>query len=588
MSEQQTSSAASGAPAAGGERDSARAPSGWAWGLLVGAVLLLALLVATSADIATRPLETHEIFVAQTAREMLASGDWILPTFNAEPRLVKPPLMYWLVMALAEAIARDVSPLVARLPSALSGVAVVALAIWLGAIVYNRRTAIIAGLLTAGTAGFFEYANTARPEMLYAACGGLVSVGLAGAWLSQDRTRAQLWWALLAWAGAGLGVLAKGAHVPLLMMLGVAACALSTRRQAARAGQAAAWKRLRHVLRPGVGVLVLLAIGLPWVVAVLARRPDAIDVWISQVFAGPSEKQHHELLKWITPYYLAMFPYLIFPWAILLPMGLAVSFQRNRPDLARGRVLFWIIVVVVAVMSLQYHKRAYYLLPIVPAAAVLMARGTEDLLVKILAGRGRGAAIWLITGISAAASVALALLPWLDGPAGVGVEEAWAAAISLAVLAAAAGICASRGAPGAGGLLLALALAPAVCLALLGGSNGLWGQRRYQQWAFVQDVARAVGPGEPVFVYRCDASELVYGLNEQVVTLEEPGEPPLDSDVARWWLIMEEADWEKTADQWPPHALVSRIEDPVEDSSPRLALRFDRAGASDAPAGGTR
>src|SRR5690606_9678498 len=165
----------------------------------------VALIVGTSADIATRPLESHEIFVAQTSREMLAAGEWVVPTFNSEPRLVKPPLMYWLVMGLAEATNRDVSPLLARFPSALSGVALVALAIWLGAVVYDRRAGIIAGVLTTGMAGFYEYSNTARPEMLYAACGGLVTVSLAGAWLSPARSRAQLGWALLAWVGAGLG-----------------------------------------------------------------------------------------------------------------------------------------------------------------------------------------------------------------------------------------------------------------------------------------------------------------------------------------------------------------------------------------------
>src|SRR3990172_6538146 len=48
-----------------------------------------------------RFLTRHEIFVAETAREMLLTGDWILPRFGMSPRLVKPPLAYWLTAVFA-------------------------------------------------------------------------------------------------------------------------------------------------------------------------------------------------------------------------------------------------------------------------------------------------------------------------------------------------------------------------------------------------------------------------------------------------------------------------------------------------------
>ncbi len=548
----------------------------WSWAVIVAIMLLGSLLIGTSADIAARPLESHEIFVAQTAREMLASDEWVVPSFNWRPRLVKPPLMYWLVMGLAELSGQaspDVSPLLARLPSAISGMALVALTMWLGVIVYDRRTAVIAGLLAMGTSGFYEYANCARPEMLYAACGGLVTVGLAGAWLSEDGTRRQLQWALLAWIGAGLATLAKGVHLPALMMLGIVVCALCTRGQS--------WKRLRSVLRPGVGVPVLLAISLPWIIAVVLRRPDAVDVWMDQVFAGPDDDGDRALLKWLTPYYLAMFPALILPWAILLPMGLAVSFQKGRPDLARGRVLFWILVTVIVVMSLQYHRRAYYLLPIVPAAAVLMARGTEDLLVKLLRSPARRSAGWIAGLVSAGAGTLVILLPWLDGPGGIDPFTAWATGAVLVSLAAAAAIHAWRGASSAGALLLTKALAPAVCLALLGGHDELWGERRHQRWAFAEQVAEAVGPGEPVYVYACDGTELVYSLNRPIRELTGPGPPPKTMDAATstpqrgiYWVVMSEVDWRHTADQWPPHTIADEIDDPIDGDDTRVVLRF--------------
>src|SRR6186997_2131930 len=54
---------------------------------------------------------------AQCAREMLARGDWIVPTFNQELRTDKPVLLYWLMMPAY--LLLGVNELAARLPSAL-------------------------------------------------------------------------------------------------------------------------------------------------------------------------------------------------------------------------------------------------------------------------------------------------------------------------------------------------------------------------------------------------------------------------------------------------------------------------------------
>src|SRR5215211_1824446 len=62
---------------------------------------------------------------AEAGREMLESGDWITPTFNYEPRFIKPALLYWLMSASYWAF--DTSEFTARLPSALFGIGLVIL-----------------------------------------------------------------------------------------------------------------------------------------------------------------------------------------------------------------------------------------------------------------------------------------------------------------------------------------------------------------------------------------------------------------------------------------------------------------------------
>jgi 4-amino-4-deoxy-L-arabinose transferase-like glycosyltransferase len=85
--------------------------------LVVAAVSILTAFWA----ITDRPLGGHEAYVAVTARQMVNSGDWLIPYFNGEPRLQKTPLGYWLVAAAAKA-AGGVNDFVVRLPSAVLAV----------------------------------------------------------------------------------------------------------------------------------------------------------------------------------------------------------------------------------------------------------------------------------------------------------------------------------------------------------------------------------------------------------------------------------------------------------------------------------
>ena len=41
----------------------------------------------------------QEARIAETAREMVVDGDWLVPHYNGEVRLQKPPLTYWLTTA---------------------------------------------------------------------------------------------------------------------------------------------------------------------------------------------------------------------------------------------------------------------------------------------------------------------------------------------------------------------------------------------------------------------------------------------------------------------------------------------------------
>ena len=62
---------------------------------------------------------TTEARTGQIAKEMLNSGDWVIPHLNYEPRLTKPPLYFWSVGVFSKLLNNGkVSELSARLPAA--------------------------------------------------------------------------------------------------------------------------------------------------------------------------------------------------------------------------------------------------------------------------------------------------------------------------------------------------------------------------------------------------------------------------------------------------------------------------------------
>jgi 4-amino-4-deoxy-L-arabinose transferase-like glycosyltransferase len=125
-----------------------------------------------------RPLtETAEARIAVTARNMLESGDWVVPKINEEARLEKPPLPYWLVAISAQILGpeilgdgeddyRLVSVRAAVLPSAIFGAGCVFLLVLFGAHLHGRSTGILAGLILGLSFLFTRFSQYGTGEII--------------------------------------------------------------------------------------------------------------------------------------------------------------------------------------------------------------------------------------------------------------------------------------------------------------------------------------------------------------------------------------------------------------------------------------
>jgi 4-amino-4-deoxy-L-arabinose transferase-like glycosyltransferase len=360
------------------------------WNLAVVGVLVAAVLVSISGAGALLPLDSHEVFVARSAEEMMQRGSYIVPYFNDEPRIKKPPLAYWLVIAVDRINGADglVTEIEARLPSIISGVLLVALTISLGCVLFNPVVGLCAGLLLTGTGGFVNYTHSARPEVLYAM---LCTAGILGFALShrnasvvshvspgpaeleridngsQPHSASAPWWAWFGWFMMGLAIIAKGPQLPLLLVCGwIFAMIVSGR-----------GKQSLAILRPWTGALIMGTVSGWWYVALWKTLPHAWDIWEGETL-DKYFSAREPLSRYFDPYYFYRTAQLILPWVAPYVLAAATPWLKEFKYNRESRLLWWTILAPMIVLSISLSRREYYMLPATGALAVLMAAATTE------------------------------------------------------------------------------------------------------------------------------------------------------------------------------------------------------------------
>src|SRR4051794_35596330 len=244
---------------------------------------------------------------AGCTREMRASGDWMHPTFNAEPRYHKPVLIYWLMLA-GTAIGGD-SPFGARLVSAVAGTATVLL-IWAwGCRLLGNRGGRLAALVLATAPIVVAESKLATTDATLT----FLVVGCQFALWELARRPSRLaaagFWVLL-----GLAVLTKSPAGPVLILAsGVASWWWG--------GPASCWRRLHWRWGP----LLALAVALPWNVAILLRSQGAyynVAVGYHIIQRATTGIEEHGAFP---GYYVVTGLATFYPWSALLPAALAAA-----------------------------------------------------------------------------------------------------------------------------------------------------------------------------------------------------------------------------------------------------------------------
>jgi 4-amino-4-deoxy-L-arabinose transferase-like glycosyltransferase len=381
------------------------------------------------------PDESRYVLIA---RELLPRHNWFLLTLYGRPYDQKPPLPFWLFAAMLKLHGGVVSSALVRLPSVAFATLAVLMTYLIGRRLWGERAGLLAGFILLTSAQFMEDAPAAELNIMYT---GWTTLALGIWFLSAPAAGRWEWWrAALFWGAVAGAFFTKG---PLAVLIVVSALG--------GAAWAARSARPLTATRPVLGLLGVLALAGLWLW--LQARAAGGQFVAGQVKGQTLDRflsgSHQAPFYY---YFPRLFTSIFVPWGgFLIPAGLRLKrLGRGGLPAGMGALRGWVLVPFL-VLVLANGKRQAYLLPLLPAMALIVAWYFET---RLREGRP-----WPVLG---------RVLGGLDLAFGVALLGAAAALLARPGLAAGHGVAAV----GPFGVVM-LALAGAGALAL-----GAWSLRR--------------------------------------------------------------------------------------------------------------
>jgi 4-amino-4-deoxy-L-arabinose transferase-like glycosyltransferase len=351
----------------------------------------------------------------QMARNMVDSGDWIIPHLNGVPYIEKAPLPYWLI-AICYLI-MGVHDWVARIPTALAAVLLCFITARYGEWAFGRRAGFYAGLVLATCVGLFLFTRILIPDVMLTLTVTLCFMAFQRLMNEDGEELHPRRWAAVLGVSLGIGVLLKGLLAIVVPVGAVFVYLLLTRQLFSRD----VWRRLR----PVSVFFIFLLVAVPWHVLATLRMPPYFNL---TMHSGPGEYHgffwfyfmNEQVLRFLNLRYprdyntvprlsFWLFNLLwLFPWSAYLPATVRLSYKPvDRAGRTRLLALCWagFLLLFFTLSTTQ----EYYSMPMYPALALLLgcAMDNEG---KEREGKLVTVGSRLIAVISAAAAVVIAAI----------------------------------------------------------------------------------------------------------------------------------------------------------------------------------
>jgi 4-amino-4-deoxy-L-arabinose transferase-like glycosyltransferase len=339
--------------------------------LLVSAIIYLGCIVSPPSL-----MDDSDAVLAQAARNMLSSGDWVTPHLDGVAYLEKAPLYYWPIAVSFEIF--GVHDWAARIPIAVSTIALAWLTAAFGIWAFGRRAGFYSGLCVGSCVGLFLFTRILIPDVLLVLTIALAMWAFLRA-LEEEEPHPQFWAVVLA-ASLGVGLLVKSLVAIVFPIGGGLIYLLLTKQLFLRR----TWQRL-HPIR---GFFIILLIAAPWHVLATLRNPPYFSFTLH---SGPG--QYHGFLwfyfineqflrfldlryprdydtvprVWFWLFHLLW----LFPWSFYFPALAKLSYKPvDRAGRTRLLALCW-TGFLLAFFTFSTTQE-YYSMPCYPALALLL------------------------------------------------------------------------------------------------------------------------------------------------------------------------------------------------------------------------
>jgi 4-amino-4-deoxy-L-arabinose transferase-like glycosyltransferase len=357
------------------------------WGLGFGVwdlgfgIVIAALLYLTPLLLDAPLTDPDEGLHAVISQEMIERGDLVVPRSFGRPFLDKPILFFW-AQALSMRLF-GMTTAAARLPGMVFALLGIATTGWLARVLVGDTGRTLRGP-PIGWVAAGCYATMVLPFLLAQApvhdiaLVPMTNLALGVLWRAGRDSGLGIRDSMIAGLALGLSILTKGLEGIAIVGTGYAVYLLVTR------------ALTRRLVLQGIVVLVIaILVALPWYLAMNAREPGYLGYYFlnRHVLGFTTGTQRHGGQAWW--YYLPVLVAGGVPWIVYT--------RRRALSDAPGKLLWIWIAASLVLLSLANSKAVTYILPVMPAVAILAAR--SDTAVRH----------WRLVAVAAAAAYAAAI-----------------------------------------------------------------------------------------------------------------------------------------------------------------------------------
>lgn len=383
----------------------------WLAGIAVLAVAICACLVCLDRG----PFLTdHEAINAQSARQTIESGRWLIPQVGEITRVRKTPLGIWSIAAASVAVdpvgEKPVTEFSARLAGGIAGVLNALAVFWLGTMLFGRRTGLVAGVIMGGCVATFFFGRNAQVDMLLTL---FTTLCYACFWRGAMSERRSPLFMLLFYVALAAAMMAK-APMPMITVgfalavywfvtVPVVMANLEGGGSFVRDTLAEVWPQVRGLWRLWLipGILLFIVLAGAWPYYIYKHVPNVLDLWKLEYLDRYSGSMSNKHLPFY--YYIEIAFGLTVPFMLSLPEAVAAVFlKRYREHRAGLAFAFTWAIVGTVFLSTASYKRPHYLLSIIPAYCLLLAPVIERLFFGVIAARR-----WVVGAACAAVPIVL-------------------------------------------------------------------------------------------------------------------------------------------------------------------------------------